>query len=216
MNDESEVSASDLLSRRMSGGGIPPACDGHPRREVEVLGADDEEDFPALVEEQLRQYQALAARLNYFSMDRADLLFSVKELMRRLSRTSEEDWTKLKRCARYLLSAPRLVILFPWKPLADTLRVFTDADHAGCHRTRKSTSGGAVVWGQCLLKAWSRTQTLIALSSGESSLAAVTKAAAEGFGVQAVLSDFGFPVKIEVHSDATAAIGIADARGWAE
>ena len=103
--------------------------------------------------------------------------------MRRLSKPSEEDWLKLKRCARYLLSAPRLVVLYPWRPLSDTLCVYTDADHAGCQRTRKSTSGGAVMWGECLLKAWSRTQTLIALSSGESEIAAVTKAAAEGFGV---------------------------------
>ena len=69
------------------------------------------------------------------------------------------------------------------------------------------------MWGECLLKAWSRTQTLIALSSGESELAVVTKAAAEGFGVQAALADFNFPVKVEVHSDATAAIGICRRQG---
>ena len=69
------------------------------------------------------------------------------------------------------------------------------------------------MWGESLLKAWSRTQSLIALSSGESELAAVTKAAAEGFGVQAVLSDFGFAVRLEVHSDATAAIGICKRQG---
>ena len=91
--------------------------------------------------------------------------------------------------------------------------MYTDADHAGCLRTRKSTSGGVVVWGQALLKAWSRTQTLIALSSGESELAAVTKAAAEALGVQSVLADFGLTVKLDVHSDATAAIGICKRQG---
>ena len=69
------------------------------------------------------------------------------------------------------------------------------------------------MWGSCLLKAWSHTQTLIALSSGESELAAVTKAAAEGMGMQAVLRDFGFQAKLEVHSDATAAIGICKRQG---
>ena len=54
---------------------------------------------------------------------------------------------------------------------------------------------------------------MIALSSGESELAAVTKATAEGMGVQAVLQDFGFAVKLEVHSDATAAIGICKRQG---
>ena len=64
-----------------------------------------------------------------------------------------------------------------------------------------------------MLKAWSRTQTLIALSSGESELAVVNKAAAEGFGVQSVLRDFGHRVSIEIHSDATAAIGICKRQG---
>ena len=78
MKDESEVSAADLLSRRKTYSRPTPS----PRSygEVEVLGADDEEDFPALVGEQLRKYQSLAARLNYFSMDRPDTLFAVKEL----------------------------------------------------------------------------------------------------------------------------------------
>ena len=133
--------------------------------------------------------------------------------MRKLSSPNEEDWQKLKRVARYLLTQPRLVMLFPWQPLGDTLTVYTDADHAGCLRTRKSTSGGVVVWNKALLKAWSRTQTLIALSSGESELAAVTKAAAEALGIQSVLSDFGRSVKIEIHSDATAAIGICKRQG---
>ena len=64
-----------------------------------------------------------------------------------------------------------------------------------------------------MLKAWSRTQALIALSSGESELAAVTKAAAEALGIKSVLADFGVTVKIEIHSDATAAIGICKRQG---
>ena len=69
------------------------------------------------------------------------------------------------------------------------------------------------MWGRALLKSWSRTQTLIALSSGEAELAAVTKAAAESFGIQATLKDFGFSTRIEIHSDATAAIGICKRQG---
>jgi hypothetical protein len=140
-------------------------------------------------------------------------MFAVKELMRKLSSPDENDWQKLKRAARYLINTPRLVMQFPWQPLGDTLTVYTDADHAGCLRTRKSTSGGVIVWNKALLKAWSRTQSLIALSSGESELAAVTKAAAEALGIKSVLSDFGTKVKIEIHSDATAAIGICKRQG---
>ena len=128
--------------------------------------------------------------------------------MRKLGSPTEEDLIRLKRAARYLITCPRMVMEFPWAPLSAILTIYTDADHAGCLRTRKSTSGGVVLWGRSVMKAWSRTQTLIALSSGESELAAVTKAAAEGLGLRSVLGDFRHIVSIEIHSHATAALGI--------
>ena len=54
---------------------------------------------------------------------------------------------------------------------------------------------------------------LIALSSGEAELCAVTRAAAEGIGVQALFADFGHEVTVELHSDASAAIGICKRLG---
>ena len=100
-------------------------------------------------------------------------------------------------------------MLYPWQSLTDTLRVYTGADDAGCLRIRKSTSGGAVVWGPPS----SRHGVALRLSSPYSELAAVTKAAAETRGIQSVPADFGVQVKIEIHSDATAAIGICKRQG---
>ena len=173
----------------------------------------DEEGCPLLSGDELSRYQFLAASLNYFSLDRLDFMYAVKEMMKKLSKPNDDDWQKLKRVARYLITAPRLVMQYPWQSLTDTFKMYTDADHAGCLRTRKPTSEGVVVWGPAPLKACSRTQTLIALSSGQSELAIVTKAAAEAMGIQAVLADFGVPFKIEIHSDATAAIGICKRQG---
>ena len=51
------------------------------------------------------------------------------------------------------------------------------------------------------------------LIPGEFKLAVVTKAAAEAMGIQSVLAGFGVPIKIEIHSDATAAIGICKRQG---
>ena len=69
------------------------------------------------------------------------------------------------------------------------------------------------MWNKAILKAWSRTQALIALSPEESELAVATKAAAKALGIQSVLSDFGTQVKVEIHSDGTAAIGICKRQG---
>ena len=73
----------------------------------------DDEDSP-LDGPRAAQYASLAARLNYLAMDRPDLLFSVKELMRHMSSPTERRWAGLKRAARYLVGAPRLVADYPW------------------------------------------------------------------------------------------------------
>ena len=67
--------------------------------------------------------------------------------------------------------------------------------------------------GGCLLKHWSKTQTTISLSSGEAELHGIAYGAAQALGLQALLRDLGWTVRIRVHSDATAAIGICKRRG---
>ena len=67
--------------------------------------------------------------------------------------------------------------------------------------------------GKHLIKGWAKTQSLIALSSGESELYATLKAAAEGLGIIAMLSDLGIKVIGEVWGDASAALGIINRKG---
>ena len=97
---------------------------------------------------------------------------------------------------------------YTWGPMACNIDTFVDANRAGCLRTRKSTIGGAILIGGKYLKGWAKTMPVLALSTGESELAAVTKGISESLGVQAVLRDFGMDIAIHVKSDATAAIGI--------
>ena len=62
-------------------------------------------------------------------------------------------------------------------------------------------------------KTWSKTQPTIALSSGESELAAVVRKATEGMGMRSVCQDFGMDITLAMRSDATAAIGIVGRDG---
>ena len=55
------------------------------------------------------QYRGLTARMNYLGQDRSDIQFATKELCRKMSNANRGDWKKLKRLARYLIAAPRLV-----------------------------------------------------------------------------------------------------------
>ena len=59
-----------------------------------------------------KDFLSYAARINYFALDRPDLMYGVKELMRKVSCPSEQDWTALKHVARYLLSLPRAVMSY--------------------------------------------------------------------------------------------------------
>ena len=123
------------------------------------------------------------------------------------------DEMRLKRVVRYMSSSPRVATCYPWEPLGDKLTVECDSDFAGCVRTRKSTAGGVIYWGDQFVKAWSRTLPVIALSTGEAELASVVRASTEGLGLQSVLADLGLKATLEVASDATAAIGIVKREG---
>ena len=159
------------------------------------------------------QYRAITARCNYITLDRPDLAFTVKKMVRKLSKPTIGDWQKPKRLGRYLLGRPRLQQVYPWQDARTILKMFIDADWAGCRETRKSTTGGCATLGRHTLKGWSKTQSLIALSSGESELYAALKASAEALGITALLKDAGYNVKGEVWGDATAALGIINRRG---
>merc|ERR1711884_788586 len=97
-----------------------------------------------------------------------------------------------------LKGRPRIVHKFKWQRGVDKLFIFTDADWAGDKTSRKSTTGGCITMGQHCLKSWSKTQTLIALSSGESELYATLKAASEGLGMISVAKDLGVQLEGEV------------------
>ena len=67
--------------------------------------------------------------------------------------------------------------------------------------------------GRHTLKGWSKTQTLIALSSGESEFYVALKASAEAIGLVALMSDLGYIAKGEIWGDASAALGITNRQG---
>ena len=63
------------------------------------------------------------------------------------------------------------------------------------------------------LRHWSVTQPTIALSSGEAELVGIVRGAAQGLGLRSMAHDLGFPISLDLFTDATAAIGICRRRG---
>ena len=102
---------------------------------------------------------------------------------------------------------------YAWTQLDNNIEVLIDANFAGCHSTRKSTVGGVAMWSGQFVKAGSKTVRVLALSSGESELAAVVRAATEGMGLQSIFDDFCLCGHVAIKSDATAAIGMVHRLG---
>ena len=159
------VTEGKILNRivRATASGWDFECD---QRHVEVLieeldlknakslsapGADDSHatkagaEPPALSIEDASRYRALSARANYIAVDRAECQFAIKELCRDMSSPTEVSWSRLVHLARYLLGRPRAVLEFPWQEEVTQIDIFSDANWAGCHTSRKSTSGGTVL-----------------------------------------------------------------------
>jgi hypothetical protein len=122
-------------------------------------------------------------------------------------------WVSLKRVVRYLLGKPRLVWRFVWQDAPKCVSALSDSNWAGCHDTRKSTSGACIMHGSHLIKAYSRTQSNIALSSGEAEYYALVSTASEALGIVAMTEDFGDRTEAYLYADASAAIGVANREG---
>ena len=122
--------------------------------------------------EMASEFRTLAARANYLALDRPDIQFATKELCRGMANPTVGDKRKLKRLARYLIEMPRIVSKFAFQEEPHELTGFSDSDWAGCKKTSKSTSGGAIKSGSHCIKTWSTTQKNITLSSGEAELVA--------------------------------------------
>ena len=161
-----------------------------------------------LPEQKSTHFRALAARGNYLSADRPEIQFAAKEVCRFMATPIILSSEALKRVGRYLVMRPRLVYQYHFQDNQSTIDVYADTDHAGCLRTRKSTSGGCIMVGTHLLKSWSSTRPTVTLSSGEAELHGVIKAGANGMGMMSLLFDLGVKLYLVIWTDSTATQGI--------
>ena len=131
-------------------------------------------------------------RLFYLALDRPDLRFPSKELARWMHAPTVGNLEAPKRVARYLIGHRRLVQQFgrQVEELSHVV-VFTDSDHAGCLKTRESTSSSKLFYGSHMLRSTSITQGVIALSSGQSEFDALVKGTSAGLGAVSMLKDLG-------------------------
>ena len=122
-------------------------------------------------------------------------MYAVKELSRGLSAPTSEHEAKVKHLLKYLSGTKDLSQkLQPTRSLAPQhkaidINVYADSDWAGCHDTRRSTSGVSLfVLGANILSR-SRTQATVALSSGEAELYAIGSGTADALFVRSLVEE---------------------------
>ena len=120
---------------------------------------------------------------------------------------------RLLNIGKHLIDNPRLVSKFAWQEWPTRVTAFTDSDWAGCVKTAKSTSGGAICLGEHLLKAYYRQPKVVALSQAEADLCAMVTASAETLAMAAYAKDLGVSLEFELFCDSSAALGIAQRAG---
>ena len=153
--------------------------------------------------------QAAAGLNNTSALDRPDIAYSVKTALQQMSKPTKLMKLRIIKVARYLKSNPRLVWRFQYQQQPKSIDVFVDADFAARETMLRSTSGVAEFFGKSPIEFGSSTQSVRALSTGESEFYAITKGSAHSLHSQAILKAFGVVVEAVVLSDASAGIGIA-------
>ena len=156
---------------------------------------------------------AITARALYLSQDRTDIGYATKELARRTSKPRNKDWTALKRLARYLIGKDRCVTKYDYQEKCEFIDAWVDTDYAGCRETRKPTSGGVLMIGGHMLKGWSNTQSVIALSSGEAEYYGMVRGGSSGLGLRSLMEDMDVDMKLMIRTDSSAALGVSRRRG---
>jgi len=113
---------------------------------------EGEEDLKSevLQKEEEQAFRALAARANYVAIDVPNIQYPTKEVCRDMSKPSISGYEKLKSLARYMVGFEEVLFEFKWQSEEEAKKIsgYTDSDWAGCRKSRKSTSGGAIMLGQ--------------------------------------------------------------------
>ena len=126
----------------------------------------------------------------------------------------QQDLMRLKRMARYLKGRQRLQIHFPWLEDPHFATLVTDSDWANDKVTRRSNSGGVLLYGRQLIQHWTRVQPCIALSSGEAELYSAVRGVTNLLGYYNLLGEMmDRPVRLEHRVDASACKGAIMRKG---
>ncbi|XP_019196060.1 PREDICTED: uncharacterized protein LOC109189894 [Ipomoea nil] len=136
------------------------------------------------------QYRRIVGALQYLTITRPDLSYSVNRLCQFMHAPSDDHWSLAKRVLRYIKGTFNFGLRIA-PSTSTTIQAFSDSDWAGCPIDRKSTSGYAVFLGTNLISWLSRKQRTVTRSSTEAEYKALADVSAEVTWVVSLLRELG-------------------------
>ena len=123
------------------------------------------------------KYRSIVGALQYLTLTRSDIAFSVNKVCQFLHCPTAYHMTVVKRILRYVKGTINLGIQFV-KSRSRLVSAFADADWGGCPDDRRSTGGFAVFFGDNLISWCARKQATVSRSSTEAEYKALANATA--------------------------------------
>jgi histone deacetylase 1/2 len=136
------------------------------------------------------RYRSIVGALQYLTLTRPDISFSVNKVRQFLHSPTTTHWEAVKRILRYVKGTIGFGLKIR-KSESMLVSAFADADWAGCPDDRRSTGGFAVFIG-CNLVSWcARKQATVSRSSTEAEYKALANATAEMMWIRKLLDELG-------------------------
>jgi hypothetical protein len=145
-----------------------------------------------LSSEDATRYRSVVGALQYLTLTRPDLSFSVNKVCQFLHAPTTDHWTTVKRILRYVKHTLRYGLKIT-KSSSMLVSAFTDSDWASDPDDRRSTGGFAVFIGGNLVSWCARKQPTVSRSSTEAEYMAIANATAELMWVQSLLGELKVP-----------------------
>nr|GEX52485.1 retrovirus-related Pol polyprotein from transposon TNT 1-94 [Tanacetum cinerariifolium] len=153
-------------------------------------------------------YHGMIDTLLYLTASRPNLQFAICMCARYQTRPTEKHIHAVRRIFRYLCGTVNRGLWYP-KDSSVALTAFTDADHAGCQDTRRSTSGSLQFLRERLISWSSKRQKSAAISSIEAEYFALSRCCAQILWMRSQLTDYGLGFnKIPMYCDNKSVIAL--------
>jgi len=119
------------------------------------------------LKEQMTTYQSMIGSLIYLVTGiRPDLVYTISFLAQFSSCPTDEHIKAAKHVFKYVNGTRNLGLFYPYAT-TNAINIYVDAHFAGCHDTRRSTSGYIVLFNNCCISWLSKKQASVAKSTTE-------------------------------------------------